>query len=398
MITVNEAFQIILNTTPNNQTQSVKIEFLNKRVLSQNIIASRNQPPFNRAMMDGYAINLEAVNLKTFEIESIQAAGAPQSTLVDKNKCIEIMTGASLPQNTNCVIKYEDTELNNGNVILKQGIKLTKFNNVHPIASDYKQGDILIPANTKINSTHIAVIASQGNSNIDVYKNPKIAVISTGDELVELDQKIKDHQIYHSNSYALTSLLNEFNFTNNTKHHINDNFEKIKDKIKNLLNSNDILIISGGVSMGKFDFIPKALEELGVFNHFHKVKQRPGKPMWYGTTLDGKQVFGLPGNPVSCLTCLRRFVIPSLNKRIHNTKDDQFAILKKSLIFSNPLTIFKAVELCLENSTITANPIENNNSGDFNSLTKSTGFIELPEDLSTYEAESAFKYYSWTDN
>ena len=398
MISVEEAIKTILNTTPTALTEKSNISSINNRVLAQNIIATRPQPPFNRVAMDGIAINTEFKNQTEFKIEAVQAAGAKQLILKDQKNCIEVMTGSSLPQGTNCVIRYEDTTIKDNCAKILPDLDLFENKNIHTMASDYKKNDILITAGTKINSTHIAIIASQGKSEIEVYKAPSIAVISTGDELVELDKPIEDHQIYLSNSYAISSLLKEFSFNNVSRHHIIDDQETTKNKIEELLKENDMLILSGGVSMGKFDFIPKALTELGVTNHFHKIKQKPGKPMWYGTTEKGKQIFALPGNPVSCIVCLRRYTIPAL-LRSFSLKNHSFKIkLTDNVKFTKPMTLFKPVTLEVKDSLLFAHPLRGNGSGDFNSLGTTSGFLELPEDKNEYIAGESYSYYSWTSN
>ena len=396
MISVNEAIKKILDTTPLTPTEKVNICEINKRVLSQKIIATRDQPPFNRVAMDGIAINIKYKNKIEFKIEGIQAAGAKQLELKNTENCIEVMTGASLPSNTNCVIRYEDTEIVDGIAKIQPNLNLYEYKNVHTQGSDYKENDELIASNTMINSTHIAIIASQGTSEVEVYKRPKIAIISTGDELVELNKKVEPHQIYLSNSYAIANLLKEFNFVDVSRHHIIDEFEKTKSQIEKIKSENDILILSGGVSMGKFGYIPKALNELGVKKHFHKIKQKPGKPMWYGTDENSKQIFALPGNPVSCLVCLRRYVIPSLFKRLNLTSDMHKVILTEPVSLKKEMTLFKAVSVKNLKANLSATPLISNGSGDFNSLARSTGFIELPAEKTDFPAGEALNYFSWT--
>jgi molybdopterin molybdotransferase len=398
MISVEQALEIILSTTKPAATETSNICNINNRVLSKDITAIREQPPFNRVSMDGIAINTKFKSNTEFKIEGIQAAGSEQMTLKDQNNCIEVMTGATLPLGTNCVIRYEDIQIKDEVVTILKDLDLFKNKNIHMMGSDYKSEEILITSGTRVNSTHIAIIASQGKSEVEVYKTPKIAIISTGDELVELDKPIKDHQIFLSNSYAMRSLLVEFGITDISRHHIKDDQGSTKNKIEELLNQNDMLIISGGVSMGKFDFIPKALSELGVTNHFHKIKQKPGKPMWYGTTEIGKQVFALPGNPVSCTVCLRRYTIPAILKSLGYLQKSFKVKLAEKVIFKKEMTLFKPVCLEIKNSELLVHPLKINGSGDFNSLGTTSGFIELPSDQDEYIAGESYPYYSWTNN
>ena len=390
MITVSQAQEIISSHFKLNETILMPTNLAYGHTLAQDIVATRNQPPFNRVMMDGIAINSSSTTLKK-KIQSIQAAGSEQQKLLDLNHCIEIMTGASLPINCDCVIPYENISIKDGVAYINsQDIKA--HNNIHQEGSDYLEGVTLLEKNIKISAPVIATIASQGLTKVLIYKKPKIAIISTGSELVELGKSIAPHQIFSSNSYAIESELKLAGLNEIKRVHIDDDKDKTKNVIQSALTDSDILIMTGGVSKGKFDFIPEIMDELNITKHFHRISQRPGKPMWFGTN-ETKAVFALPGNPVSCLICLRRYVIPALTKEFN-----PFLVqIDSDISFSKDLTFFPAVKLTQNQKGLhIATPIKSNSSGDFHSLSLSDGFIELPKDRSEFKKGEFYPYFSWS--
>jgi molybdopterin molybdotransferase len=394
MLSVNEAFKIILSTSIKLEIEEIKINDATNRTLAQDIISTRQQPPFDRVAMDGIAIHINKPIADQYKIEGIQPAGSPQLTLINLDNCIEVMTGAILPKNCNCVIPYEKINIHEGYASLaNKEIKL--FQNIHKKGHDYNKDTLIINKMKLITSPIQAIIASQGNSRVQVFKQPSIFIISTGSELVELDEKIEQHQIYMSNSYAIESELIAQGFSNISRIHIVDDYQVTLNKIKQCLDKAELLILTGGVSAGKFDFVPQVLKELEVNEGFHKVKQKPGKPFWYGTK-DNKQIFALPGNPVSCLATLRRYVIESLKHSMGQENKPVYATLDSKVEFSRRFTLFQPVSLVStkEGSSI-AKPIKGNGSGDFYSLGESTGFLELPENESIYEQGQSYRYFAW---
>jgi molybdopterin molybdotransferase len=300
LITVNKALEIVLNNSENFGIEEV--DFINSlgRILKENIFADRDFPPFDRVSMDGIAISSEAFNngQRTFKIEGIQAAGSPQLTLQNPSNCMEAMTGAVLPINTDAVIQYELLTIENG--IAKVNSEAVKsYQNTHLKGTDKKQGDLLIKENTLISPAEIGIFATVGKIRVKVAKQPKVMVVSTGNELVEVGEIPAEHQIRRSNVFTMVSLLEKLKIKAETLHILDDK-KVLLTKIESLLANYDVLIFSGAVSKGKFDFIPEVLDELGVKKLFHEVKQRPGKPFWFGKK--GKKIiFAFPGNPVSTL-------------------------------------------------------------------------------------------------
>lgn len=385
MITVAKAKHIILESIQEFGIEEIPFLESLGRVLKEDIVADRDFPPFNRVAMDGIAINYRFFEqgLRNFKIEGIQAAGSPQQTLDNAANCYEVMTGAVLPNNCDTVIRYEDVDINTSvSTVTVDEIK--EGQNIHTQGSDKNEGTILIKKNTIISAAEIGVLATVGKSTVKVAKQPTVMIVSTGDELVDVNENPLDHQIRRSNVYTLVSLLNNLKIPAKTAH-ITDEKSVLKEKIESYLEEYDVLLFSGAVSKGKFDFLPEVLDELGVQKLFHRVSQRPGKPFWAGVT-DNCNVFAFPGNPVSTFVNCLVYFYPWYYKSIGLQQETQTAILADDISFKPNLTCFMQVKLTLENGQVYATPILGNGSGDLASLVNADGFIELPK-----TEETAFK-------
>ncbi len=400
MISVKEAEKLILSRSLPTDSTLIDIRDIQGEVLRQPFVADRDYPPFNRIAMDGIAISYEswAEGRRSFEIEACQQAGEPGKTLSRGDKCLEVMTGAALPKGTDTVIKYEDVYITDGRARIDSTLALEKMQNVHLQGTDCKKGDIIDRGVVVLDTPHSAIAAAIGCSRVRVSTRPAVSIVSTGDELIDVDQKPADYQIRQSNSYTITSSLLSNGFNNINNFHLHDDEDEIQSSLGEILDSSDVIIISGGVSKGKFDFIPGALIKLGAQEVFHKVKQRPGKPMWFGIAEENKTVFGLPGNPNSSLICLHRYVLPSLWKSIgiNLTELRPYTVLEEDYKFEKELTCFLPVKITYrDDGTTTAKPITLSGSGDFISLAESSGFIELGEEKDYFEKGKAFPLYLW---
>ncbi|WP_428743553.1 molybdopterin molybdotransferase MoeA [Tenacibaculum sp.] len=378
MITVEEAKHIILENTQDFGIEEIPFLEAVGRVLKEDIVADRDFPPFNRVAMDGIAINHRffEYGVRDFKIEGIQPAGAPQQTMENTSNCYEVMTGACLPNNTDTVIRYEDVDINTLMATINID-EITKGQNIHVQGSDKTKEDVLIKKNTIISAAEIGVIATVGKAMVKVAKQPKVMIVSTGDELVDTHETPLAHQIRRSNVYTLVSLLNDLKIPADTAH-IADERSVLKEKIASFLQEYDVLLFSGAVSKGKFDFLPEVLDELGVKKLFHRVSQRPGKPFWAGVT-DNCNVFAFPGNPVSTFVNCLVYFYPWYKKSVEIPSKEKTAILADNITFKPNLSCFLQVKLTSENGQVYATPIQGNGSGDLASLVEADGFIELPK-------------------
>jgi molybdopterin molybdotransferase len=345
--------------------------------------------------MDGIAIHFNTFSsgARDFPIEKVQAAGDEPYRLLNDGYCVEVMTGAILPEHTDVVIRVEDITILNGSAKVNIN-KVEKLQNIHLRGSDRQAGTVLLKKGVLLGPVELSVAASVGKSTLKVLQYPKTVIVSTGDELVPVSEIPASHQIRISNSYAIFSFLKKWGISAEMIH-LPDNEEYVQNKIKELLDHYELIILSGGVSAGKFDYIPKALKEAGIQSFFHKVSQRPGKPFFFGSN-EKTRVFALPGNPVSTLLCVVRYLIPWLKESLGLTHTIQPKVkLLKSIVFNAPLTFFVPVKLTTNPKIpiLEAYPLPGNGSGDFANLLDADGFIELPENENEFQAGDFFTFW-----
>lgn len=393
MVSVTEAADIIFSNLFKPVSEIVSLPAAVNRILAETIIADRDFPPFDRVSMDGIAIQYDQLKLgrKEFSVEFTHAAGDKLKVLANPESCVEVMTGAILPGGTDTVIRYEDLEIKNNQARIVIDT-VVAGQNVHKKGIDCRQNDVLLEPGIMLSPAEIALLASVGKDEVSVYTFPKTAIISGGDELVDIKTVPLPHQIRRSNTYAIAAAMNSIHW-NGIQFHFPDDKDVLLKSLKMVLNDHDAVILSGGVSKGKFDFIPKVLEELGVQKHFHQVNQRPGKPFWFGTSAAGKTVFALPGNPVSTYMCYYRYIKPWILKSLQVKVPTVTAVLAKNFSFAPSLTYFLQVSVVAEKGLLKAFPEAGGGSGDFVNLKNVTGFLELPPDKSTFEAGEVFPYY-----
>jgi molybdopterin molybdotransferase len=385
MISVTEAQLIIDKHVKDFGIETISLHDSVGRVLRSPIICDRDLPPYDRVTMDGIAIRFEdyAAGVRSFNVKGVAAAGSPKQVLEEENSCLEVMTGAIMPGGVDTVIRYEDVKIENG-IATIDTVDISHKQNIHFKGSDRVKGTAVVKQGQIISQAEIGVAASTGNDQLKVSRLPRIVVISTGDELVDVEQTPLAYQIRKSNVHMISSLLRGWGGQVELKHLVDD-FETIKEKLSALLPVVDCIILSGGVSKGKFDFLPKVLEELGVTKHFHKIRQRPGKPFWFGTLSDETIVFALPGNPVSSFMCAIRYIQPWMRKSIQTPVINQTAELAADISFKPDLTYFPIVNIrSSDDGKLLAYPVNNNGSGDFASLTDGNAFLELTAGQNIY--------------
>jgi molybdopterin molybdotransferase len=404
MISVNQALQNVLNSSLDFGVEEIPFLKSLGRILKEEIFADRDFPSFNRVSMDGIVINYTSFKKgqRSFKIEGIQAAGSAQITLQNAENCIEVMTGAVSPNNANTVVRYEDVTIDNGIATINLDA-INEGQNIHTKGKDGKSGDLLIQKNTKISAAEIGVLATVGKSFVKVARQPKVMIVSTGDELVGVDQNPLAHQIRRSNVFTLVSLLERVHiFSEST--HITDDKPILKSKIATYLKEYDVLLFSGAVSKGKYDFLPEVFEELGIEKLFHKVAQRPGKPFWFGretsvikndfslnTHENNTIVFGFPGNPISTFVNCLAYFYPWYYKSVGLELREEMAILAEDVKFKPNLAYFLQVKLENKKGQLIAFPILGNGSGDLASLVNTDAFIQLPDNKSEFKKGEVFK-------
>ena len=369
------------------------------RILRDDICAERDQPPFDRVAMDGIAGDSDTwrCGQLRLKLQGVQAAGAPQMRLARKDHAIEVMTGAILPADCDCVVPVEQIDIDDGYARIRASAVLTPYRNVHRRGSDARQGSPLLASGTRLRAPEIAVAASAGMAHVRVSCPPAIAVVSTGDELVEPGQPIADFQVRRSNAHAIAAALMQRGLDRVSDDHIRDDESILLQRLALHLGQHDVLILSGGVSAGRFDYVPKALKQLGVEEVFHRIAQRPGAPMWFGVGPTGQAVFGLPGNPVSTLICLIRYVIPAMavSMGTQGGVPERLA-LAAPVTVDGPRACFLPVAIEHDDSGRPwVRPRPTNGSGDFVSLAGTDGFVELPAGPMTHGQGFLTSVYRW---
>ncbi len=392
MITVEQATKIVLENTAEFGEEMVSLAQSPGRVLCETLFADKDFPPFNRVSMDGIAIRFEAFETgrRIFPIEGIQAAGAPQKSLQNPGNCLEVMTGAVLPENTDSVIRYEDIEIQNGQAsIAIDGVRYRQ--NIHLQGTDCKKGALLVAPPCKISAAEIGVAATIGKTHLQVARRPKTVIISTGDELVEVSETPLPHQIRKSNVYQIQAALQQWGLPADTLH-LNDDKVEIQSKLSDCLEQYDVLLLSGAVSKGKFDYVPEVLETLGVTQLFHKVEQRPGKPFWFGKAEKRAFVFAFPGNPVSSFMCTHRYFRPWWRASSGLAPFERlYAVLASDFEFKPKLTYFLQVRITHQkDGTSLARPVKGKGSGDLANMLKADGFVELPQGRTNFKKGDVF--------
>jgi molybdopterin molybdotransferase len=368
-------------------------------VLRENIYAERDQPPFDRVAMDGIALDSRAVRdgARWLRIQAMQAAGDPPLTLTGRDHCIEVMTGTPLPAGCDTVVPVERITVRDGQAELARDVSVEPEQNVHRRGTDTRQGNLLLAAGTRLGPPEIAIAAGAGMGRVRVSSQPMLAVISTGSELVEPGESILPHQIRRSNAYAIAAALRLHGFQRVADDHIADDAAALRRRLKFHLETHDVLVLSGGVSMGKLDLVPQVLEELGVRCVFHKISQRPGKPLWFGIASSGAAVLGLPGNPVSTAVCVARYVLPALaaSQGQAPSRPERMA-LGAPVTVGPPMTLFMPIRIDIDDwGRGWAMPVPTNGSGDFTALAGTDGFVELPPGPNTYPKGFVTRMHRW---
>lgn len=387
MISVEEARRIILeNIRPLKETEAKEMCSCLGRVLAFDLMAKENIPPFSNSAMDGFAARAKDLagasreNPKTLEVIESLAAGYTARRSVGSMRAIRIMTGAPLPKGADSVVMVEDTKNKEEFVIIFKEVE--KGENVRYAGEDVKKGEIVIKNGTVLKSGHIGLLASLGAGKIKVFRQPRVAILATGDELVEIGQRLSPGKIRNSNAYSLYGQALKMAALPILLGIARDNKKDLEQKIRKGLSA-DMLLVSGGVSVGDYDFVKDVLKDLGTQMKFWRVAMKPGKPLAFGM-MNGVPVFGLPGNPVSSMISFEQFVRPALLKMSGAREISRFylpAIAKEDFEKKKGLRYFLRVILENKDGQLYASLTGPQGSGILKSMALANGIMELPEDM-----------------
>ncbi|MDH5559453.1 MAG: molybdopterin molybdotransferase MoeA [Deltaproteobacteria bacterium] len=398
MISVNQARQKIIESAVPLAEKLVPAELSLSYHLTQDVLADRPIPPFNRVAMDGFAVKSEDFSEVETKLKIIgaTAAGEVSAYKLQSGETVKIMTGAPLTEGADAVVKVEHSEIQGDYVLLREsGIKPGL--NIANEGEDAQMGKLLLTKGQRLSPAAIAVCSSVGLASVGVYQKPKVKIICTGSEIIHPSQEPLAHQIRECNSYSLRSLCESLLLEAEFLGIVEDEPELLKEVIKKGLES-DILLLTGGVSMGDYDYVPQVLKELGVKQIFHKVNLKPGKPVWFGKSSDNRYVFGLPGNPVSVQVNFKLFVEPLIKKLSGDHNPEPFFLrlpLLETITKKNSREQYFAGKILNKDGRTYASQVAISGSGDFSSLASSQGLIRCPSDTELLQAESYVEFLPW---
>ncbi len=388
MISVDEALKIVLRKGKKLPPKKVKLENAPGLCLAEGIKSDLNMPPFNRSAMDGYAVIAKDITppVDLEVIESIRAGYNPKKK-VTRGQASKIMTGAVVPAGADSVIKVEETKPLDNDKKVRILKKTKKSANIAKKGEDVRVGKMVLCKGTRIRPQEVGILASVGASQVKVHSTPSVGIISTGDELVDITRKPKPWQIRNSNSYSLAAQARQIVTDVEILGKVNDNKSEIRKLIQKGLRK-DILILSGGVSMGEYDLVGGVLLDLGVKIFFEKVALRPGKPTVFGMKGD-KLIFALPGNPVSTFVTFELFVKPCIKKMMGFTSYEHpilYAELEKDIKIKKKRREYRPAFLRQEDSGWKVSLIDWHGSGDLFSITKANCLLIIRETVEKLNA------------
>jgi molybdopterin molybdotransferase len=380
MISIDEAINLVKSkSNPLFKETMLPIEKSGSYLLSKDVLSPINMPPFRQSAMDGYALNLH--DDLTYTLVGEVKAGDDHQPILNKGEAVRIFTGAAVPDTANAVIMQEKVIINGSDLVIEN--QLTENHNIRAVGEQVKKGDLALPKDTKLTPAAIGYLASLGIFQVPVYKKPSIALITTGNELIDAGESLSHGKIYESNSKMLQNALYNMKFYDIQFHKVEDDYEKTVSTLNQVISNNDLVIISGGISVGDYDFVGKALLELQVEEHFYTVKQKPGKPLFFGTKND-TLIFALPGNPAASLTCFYIYVYIALQKMMNKNDVELPRIKAKS---TNTFTRFgdrpQFLKAIYNNGDVTI--LEGQSSAMLQTFALSNALAFVPEPISKIE-------------
>ncbi|WP_282135698.1 molybdopterin molybdotransferase MoeA [Seonamhaeicola maritimus] len=313
MISIEDAISAVKNnTSPLFEKTTKVVEKANGYILSEDVLSPINMPPFRQSAMDGYALHSHA-DLVYNLIDEVKAGDEHQPVL-KLGEAVRIFTGAAVPDTANAVMMQEKVIVNGSSIEIEHQLNLE--HNIRPLGEQVKAGAIALKKGTKLTPAGIGYLTSLGITEVSVFRKPNIAIVTTGNELIEPGQPLTHGKIYESNSKMLQSVLYSLKYYDVSLHKVEDDYSKTVDLLKSVIKKNDLVLITGGISVGDYDYVGKALNEVEVEQVFYKVKQKPGKPLFFGKK-GNTSIFALPGNPAAALSCFYAYVYIALQKMMN---------------------------------------------------------------------------------
>lgn len=396
MISLEEAVQTIISFRSDWGTETIPLDQSLNRVLAEDIAADRDYPPFNRSVVDGFAVRSEDIlkkHIPEFRVVRTMYAGDRPIDSLHSGEAVKIMTGAAVPSDADAVVMKEDAVLR-GEYVSFNAEKILEYQHIASKGKDAQKGTVVISKHTQIHFGLLSVLASLGKNEVRVFRLPRAAIFSTGNEITPVDSSVTAYHIRDANSFSIAGFLQQYSISPAEKRIISDDYASIVAAIEKAIQC-DMLIMSGGVSAGDADVVPSALKQCGVQEIFHNVKIRPGKPLWFGSHPNGLRVFALPGNPFSVQVACKIFIEPYIRACVRLAPVEPLRIplsvgRKKKISFDE---FFPAK---LSNSpSLQIIPASFNGSGDITAIQHADGIAHHPALMNELEPETLLNFYSW---
>ena len=401
LLTVKDAISLIHENVSLVKLENVSLSESPGRILRQPLMADRALPPFDRVMMDGFAISSDGwlAGLREFVVCGQQMAGHVGASVESVQECVEVATGASLPPGTDAVLPVEWATRKGDKVVITAptDVLIDSGLFVHRKGCDHAKGDQLVAGESILYPGEVAIAATCGYKTLSVSRLPAVGILGTGEELVAVESTPTPFQIRESNIHALSAACVLEGLQLPVVNRVPDDRNKIREAVELLVGESDLLIFTGGVSVGRKDYLPDVLAGCGFETIFHGVRQTPGKPLWFGKKSDGPIAFGLPGNPISAVVGFVRYVRLTLN--LMQGIKANFPITAELMEpFDYTTSFTRFLPVCIKESTsraICVQPRPPNNSGDLAALAGTDGFIELPEGENSYPKGYLAAFFPW---
>ena len=388
MVSVEEAIRLVKTNLPNSTYELIYLSSALNKVLSKDLISKINMPPFHQSSMDGYAVNLSA-DIKSYKLVGEIAAGGSASEFdLKQGEAVRIFTGAKVPKGANAVIQQELVYSKEKTIAFKETVPAGK--NIRLKGEQTTIGQIAMNKGDRITPAAIGFLAGLGITEVEVFKKPKLSILATGDELVSPGDLLPEGKIYESNTIMLSSAIKHSGYECVKSSTVEDTYDATKSAIEALLSSSDVILISGGISVGDYDFVGDALKEIGVKEIFYKVKQKPGKPLFFGSYND-KLLFALPGNPAAALSCFYIYVLTALE--IMSGKSDGLEITQLKLIeeYSKKGGRAQFLKAKIEGERVRV--LEGQSSSMLHTFSGANGLVYVPENTTVLEAGNTVSVY-----
>ena len=379
MIKVEDAIAIIEANSKKMSTKLIPVSKALGYVLAEKVISPINMPPFRQSAMDGYAFTHSIRH--QYDIIGTSQAGDHSNIKLKNTEAIRIFTGAFVPDNADTVVMQEHVMANKDSILI--ATMPEKLSNVRPKGEQIAKDEVVFEANTLITPAAIGFLACLGITEVEVYKKPKVAILVTGNELVQPGKKLKKGKIFESNSFMLEAALETIGIKKTKVYRVKDNLKATKNALKSILKKYDVVLISGGISVGDYDFVKEALLQNGVQELFYKINQRPGKPMFFGSKNE-TLVFALPGNPASSLTNFYIYVSPAIKNKLGFSEIYKTKVARKlnsDIKNTTGKTLFLKAKYDETNVTV----LDGQSSAMLNTFAVANSLLIVPENIQEYK-------------